>query len=447
MSGVNISVFTKSKPEQRLLESFVSEHQEFWLEGRLDGEGIYPGRYSCVVRLRRKGESDKERSAHVYKVKMAFEDEDLPPGVAQFVPAPCWMLEIGHVYNDELAWDDCIQLARYVATWGHGVTYTGEAGLELPDGRRPHTEVRPRRSPRDVLTLEWVAYFPKLTPESMGEYLRTVEENFPPAWPRRFGETEPLQGQLSPGEHHPFVKLWQEISDSDDVLKLLEFKMSAPALAGHITFPGKSNREPDEEPSHYMNRALKQTENISIITLQLDGGAVSGNPDQLESAVKLFTAVSCRLGCFYGRGFYDQGIDDNSGLGRMGNYPHRTGHAWTGLPPIPMWLNWFGKPYKDLVLSSIKSSNPEEIGDGVFIRMGSKPATLREMQDRGLVLPSQLLPTKPKANPPEAEVMAALSKLEAMLDAKTRERSPPPQNWSPPVWERGPAGLIPDLAM
>ncbi len=441
MGGAYVTIYTKERPENSLLESYVQSRQEFQLEGRLGGPRLYGSRWSPVARLRRVSGAEEERLVNIYDIKKVFEDDDMPAEVAEIMPAPGWVLEVSHVHNDEQAWDDCMKLARYVAEHCKGICYTGEAGIEWPEQLRGvGLRRRTTREVVDVLSFEWFVFSPKMSEESVTAFLETLRELFPSAWPRRFGDEDPLQEALPRYEHRPFLDFWRDMTDSTDFLKWLWFKAEPPCLDGNLSFPMKSNREMDEGLASWESRELRQTENICTINLRIDGGAVSEDPAQLEGAIDLFKAVSARLGCFYARGYFEKRVGSD-GIGEMGAYPHKVGHEWTGLPPMPMWLNWFGKPYKRLVMGSIKNFKPEERDDGVFVMLGPKPATLRQLEGLGFALPNELLPTRARTNSVAEEVVAVLKKLES----DTSRWAPKQGVWSPPVWERGMAETIPNF--
>lgn len=364
----------------------------------------------------------------------------MPTIVLEFVRPPCWQLEISHAYNDEQAWGDCLSLARYIAASCKGVTYTGEAGIDWPENARGQHQRPEEERPIDILTLEWFVSSPRMSSESVRAFLVTLKERFPLAWPRRFGDSEPLQGQLTTYEYKPFLDFWQELHSSNDFFKSILLKAKQPCLGGQMTFPIRSQREANETLDEWRTRKLHPTEDINTIELQFDCGAISKEPAQLEKIVDLFKTASLRLDSFYARGYLNTGIDSQSGIGRMGAYPHRIGHEWTGLPPMPMWLSWFGRSYKELILKSVEKFDPEVSNSGVFVRLAPKPAALRELQDAGFTLPPELLP-RASTNSIDIDMEKLLEKLDAATSAWSR----PASTWSPPVWERGRAAVIPNL--
>jgi hypothetical protein len=77
----------------------------------------------------------------------------------------------------------------------------------------------------------------------------------------------------------------------------------------------------------------------------------------------------------------------------------RNGH-WHGLPSMPMWLNWFGEPYKDVVAPHLAALTPakpsilrrlldgpvepvtphaEHRRNGLFVRLGDHPRAAKQL--------------------------------------------------------------------
>jgi hypothetical protein len=60
---------------------------------------------------------------------------------------------------------------------------------------------------------------------------------------------------------------------------------------------------------------------------------------------------------------------------------------WQGLSPVPMWLSWFGGPYRDLVAPHLEGEGGRRDA-GVLLRLGTEPRPAGELP--AWPLPQQL---------------------------------------------------------
>lgn len=103
-------------------------------------------------------------------------------------------------------------------------------------------------------------------------------------------------------------------------------------------------------------------------------------------------------------------------------------YGWQGIPPYTVWLSWFGRPYKGLVMNSVKHLAPMIIEEGVFIRLGDKPLDMHELEAKfKFDLPKELLEGWAKRD----------SSKEAALEKKDMGIPPASRGWK--------ADLIPKL--
>jgi hypothetical protein len=422
-----VTVYTKDKPGQSLLESYVESHPEMQLSGRLEDK-LLPGQFESEgirAELRRKGSEVQEHSPiHLFGPHRVFEDEDMDPDVAALVPAPAWQIEIGCALSREETWADALNLGEYVARQCRGAVWTGESGLTWPPQKLedPRHIKRREDTSMDTLTIEWFSHASKEPMNSGQAFLDVLKETFPELRPYRFGTYEPLQGQLSQDEDKPFLDAWRFCGgDTASMNTLLSLKSKRPCLYASVSFPQTYlsrivRRSIAGSPPG--PRPLTSTQNIVRVNMELDVSALTDERVR-ERTVVLFVAMARRLECFYAQGYVER-HHISSHKGRLGvtglkeQYPLPSGHEWFGIPPVPVWLSWFGRPYKPLVAPSLNdrgSPGVREEEGGIFVRLGEYPADLHQLQPIRFEFPNELLAKRNENDP----VMKLMEKLESVI--------------------------------
>ena len=400
MGGVHVTVVSKDRPGQSVLESYVRKRPEMLLSGQLEEEPP-PGEFEprgTRAELKRKGSHLELASPiDVYGPHRVFEDDDMDSEVASIVPAPGWQIEIGSGLSREETWEDALDLAKYIAVECRGAVWTGESGVEWPirerkglHGSWKKTPAVERSKPVDTITLEWFSHASKETTRTGQAFLDVLKEAFPELRPYRFGTYEPLQGQLGPEDDKPFIDAWKaRRADEAGYNSLLFLKSRRPCLYSSVSFPqNKFSRSvsPDRVVS-LKPRARTVAEDILRVSMQLDLEVLDDGKVR-ERVVRLFVAMARGLESFYAIGFVEREALVSRGggpyaVGMKGRYPLPSGHEWFGIPSVPTWLTWFGGPYKPLVSASLGRRGPtgvsEEV-DGFFVRLGERPADLNQLQ-------------------------------------------------------------------
>jgi hypothetical protein len=64
------------------------------------------------------------------------------------------------------------------------------------------------------------------------------------------------------------------------------------------------------------------------------------------------------------------------------------GRLWQGLPPVPLWLTWYGDGYRDLVRDALRRTEVVERDKGILVRLSEQPLPRTELP--GLELPEEL---------------------------------------------------------
>jgi hypothetical protein len=426
MGGVHVTVVSKDRPGQSVLESYVRKRPEMLLSGRLEEERP-PGEFEprgTKAELRRKDSEVEEKSPIVvYGPHRVFEDDDMDPEVASIVPAPGWQIEIGSGLNREETWEDALDLAKYIAVECRGAVWTGESGLEWPIRERKGLHGSWKKTPAversvDTITLEWFSHASKEPVRTGQAFLDVLKEAFPELRPYRFGTYEPLQGQLGPEDDMPFTDVWKaRRADESSYSSFLFLKSRRPCLYPSVGFPlNKFSRSvaPDRVVS-LKPRARTMAEDIMKVRMQLDLVALDDEKVR-ERVVGLFVAMARGLESFYALGYVEREALISFGggpyaVGMKGQYPLPNGHEWFGIPPVPSWLTWFGRPYKPLVSDSLRRRGPAGISEeagGFFVRLGERPADLNQLQAMRIELPAELLARRDEEN----DVVKLLAKLE-----------------------------------
>ena len=209
--------------------------------------------------------------------------------------------------------------------------------------------------------------------------LDLIKRHCPEALPARYGEFEPLQHRFD--LDHPEV--WTEfVVENDD---MVFWFASRPSFGGTSNGPRAAKyAKPDDEPYR-----------IGHLEVSFDGAVVAEDARWREAVVELFGSVASATQAFYGAAQVETGwiVSRNNRIwadARTDTAEHfLRGRLWQGHPPIPVWLSWFGPPYRDLVadniaaLSSTDATTPARSGLGRFFKTRAKPPAVPVVATRG----------------------------------------------------------------
>jgi hypothetical protein len=322
-------------------------------------------------------------------------------------------------------------LARHIAEQNDGAAFDPqEEGLVWPRGR-------PERVPKraDEITsrvgLEWFLPVERWVgaPQVLVELLA---RRCPEALPTRYGEFEPPQHRFDPACPSDFVEFL--LHREDDGFWFAK----RPSFGGSwFAPPAEKWARPDEEHLR-----------IAKLEVDFDGRVLEQDARWRDVVVDLFVTAAARLGAFFAAGQVEPGwtvTRTNRLYGTaetLGAGEHfLRGRLWQGLPPVPVWLSWFGRPYKNLVAGSLapdafdatphsrslrnrilRRSRTDDVtptivdaDDGIFVRLGEQP---RE-RDRlpAMPLPPELTYThRPPTEDPSGAVTWNPAKPEVQAD-------------------------------
>jgi hypothetical protein len=111
--------------------------------------------------------------------------------------------------------------------------------------------------------------------------------------------------------------------------------------------------------------------------------------------VACFKAVAGLPGSIYAAVGVERGHTINRGrvggtaMSETGPFPRAD--VWTGLPPSPTWLAWFGRPYAAAVRGAVDAHIAEDGESGLLVRMSRQPLNADELAAIFPPLPARLL--------------------------------------------------------
>ena len=372
----DLEIVVSIRPQHFLLEEFIALHNSLSISGQLGSET------GNVIVYRRGGKTELVASFEVWGPSKV-EPEDLEESVVSLVAAPRWMVEISVPAGgegDDVP--DAEALARYIAQRCKGVIYDPQAGAVV--WPKPIAKSRPIPRQKEkirLINLDWYLPRSQASLSTARNFLLILRELCPEAVPRRFGSYEPLQGRMEPDEEDPFLNAFLE-ECLREVGGGLFFSSGPPCFGGHIFTPHKKITE----TSPFLD--------VVHVSLNCDGRVLDAIPDWCDKIVRLFAELAERLKAFYAHGYVERGVyASRRGIGYGGDsehYPLPRGR-WVGIPSTPVWLAWFGGPYKPLVEASLKSSEYVSKPEGIFVRMGPSPLDLDELQGRTIRIPQELV--------------------------------------------------------
>jgi hypothetical protein len=191
--------------------------------------------------------------------------------------------------------------------------------------------------------------------------MEAIGRQLPEALPLNYGHYEPYEHAFEPVSFARFILAEDREYDSGF------WKARWPSFGGHWFY------EPE----------------CGIGTLQL---SFDLRGLDVERVAGLFMAAAADLDAFFAAAQVDPGYQVVEGAPAMTRLSTGTETfvtsilGWRGLPPVPMWLSWFGEPYRALVAEHLLGANDD--GRGLFVRMSDEPRPAAELGD--WPLPPQL---------------------------------------------------------
>jgi hypothetical protein len=139
---------------------------------------------------------------------------------------------------------------------------------------------------------------------------------------------------------------------------------------------------------------------VGILEAKFDGDVVAGDERWREAVADLLVAGAEAFGALFAAAQIEPGwIADRRNRLRMGNpglmqnEDFLCGMPWQGLPPVLVWLSWYGDPYRHLVRDTLMGglgpgTSVEERESGIAVRLSEVPRPRRDLPP--LPLPREL---------------------------------------------------------
>lgn len=317
----------------------------------------------------------------------AAEPEDFDEAVAAACLAPRWMLTVSVPYSrPKRAFSLARALARRLAEANAGAAFDPqEDGLIWPRGRARRVPPRSEEETTSLVRLAWFVPQERWQPAPR-VLVDLLSRHCPEALPTRYGQWEPLQHRFDPDAPDEFVRFLVENEDGDAF-----WFARRPSFGGSFNAPHAARFTPPEE-EHLR---------VARVTVDFDGRVLEEDERWREAVVDLFVRAASSFGAFFAAAQVEPGwtVTRNNRLyATAATLPEGAEHIlrgllWQGLPPVPVWLSWFGGPYRERVapvLTNERSADRrvETHPDGILVRLGEEPRPNSELQP--LPLPPEL---------------------------------------------------------
>jgi hypothetical protein len=329
---------------------------------------------------------------------VAAELEDFADEITEACAMPRWMTSIMVPYS---AGGDAIEtaceLAEAIAKAGDGAAFDPQTEMILwptaPDAikavRAARGEpARPRGKERktSLVSLEWLVTAEQWD-QAPATLLAVLARHVPEALPTRYGHHEPLQHRYEDAEAFARFVVVADDEDGDDDVDY-DAKGDGFWWAGAPSFGG--------------SWTLVREHGIGALGVDFDLQGIGG---RLDAVVALFADAARELGAFFAAAQVEPGVTVNAAnrvyltADSEGQETFLTLDGWRGLPPVPTWLSWFGRPYRDLVDPHLiperfvgprkgflrRRATPdihiERARDGILVRIGDSPKPVGELGD------------------------------------------------------------------
>lgn len=344
----DLEVATVTRPDNDLLNSFRARNPSLLINGAFGAKG------NVLVSMPVGGSVGP---AFTIDGPLAARADDLADPLADAVPDAAWLLQISvPADTDPDARALALALARDAARRYAGAVYDPQADRVLGRAAKAGPEAKLRLR---VVNLLWC--FPAdRRGELGGPLVRVLDEVYAKALPTRYGETEPLQNEFTPGDEDGFAVWWRAAARSGS--PLVAWKATPPCFGGDaaLTLPARD-----------------QAMAVTPLSLRFDGRAVESDASTRAAVVRLFVDVASRLGAIYGAGYVERNVvlgangrlgydaeSESLPLGRL---------IWEGIPAIPTWLAWFGAPYRNALGDEVRRSASESKAEGLLVRVADEP--------------------------------------------------------------------------
>ena len=400
----DLTIAAHERPEVEALEHWAGEN----------GLEVVPASDGKSFTLELPGKGDAGYVCEVWGPDPA-EPEDFDEALAEACLAPRWMLQVSVPYSvPKKNISRARSLARHLAEHASGAAFDPqEDRLLWPRGKQKRTPSRSEERETAMLRLDWFVA-PTRWRAAVAELVPLIARRCPEALPTRYGNYEPPPHRFDRADPEPFVRFVAENEDGDGF-----WYASSPSFGGSF-FASHADRYARGEDERYR---------VGRLELSFDADLITSDERWRETLVDVFVRGSEVFGAFFAAAQVEPGwivsrtnrpFAQAASLGE-GEHVLR-GRLWQGLPPVPVWLSWYGDPYRQLVTEAVRKQpqppTPEAkpllrrlIGGregketpkvlvedreaGIFVRLSEAPEPRRTLPR--LPLPEQLTYTERRA--------------------------------------------------
>jgi hypothetical protein len=327
------------------------------------------------------------------------EPEDFDDELAEACLAPRWMLEVSVPYSLPKAHQaKARSLATHIAKNSAGAAFDPqEDRLLWPRGKPKRVAPRSADEETSLVELDWFVVRSRWT-NAVESLVSVLTRHAPEALPTRYGQWEPPPHRFDRKNPVPFVEFVANNEDGHGF-----WYASRPSFGGSFTAP-HADKYAKAEDDRYR---------VGHLEVSFDGRVVADDARWREAVVDLFTHGAEMFGAFFAAAQVEPGwtVTRNNRLFATASVQDGEhflrGRLWQGLPPVAVWLSWYGDPYRELVRAVFEEDGEAEpVGRTSPLRRMARrrdgathrPVDVRERRDGILVrltqepLPRQELP-------------------------------------------------------
>lgn len=296
--------------------------------------------------VQRPGRGDSGNVAEVWGPDPA-EPEDFEEVLAEACLSPRWMLQVSMPYSVPKAnIAHGRSLARYLAEHSEGAAFDPqEDRLLWPRGKQKRTPARAGEEETSMLTLEWFVA-PSRWHAAAENIVPLLVRRCPEALPTRFGAWEPPPHRFDRADPAAFVDFVASSEDGDGF-----WYASRPSFGGSFTAPHADKYTSGEDERF----------RIGQIEVSFDGRLIFSDERWREAVVELFARGAEVFRAFFAAAQVEPGWTvsrNNRPFAQAASVQESEhflrGRLWQGLPPVPVWLSWYGDPYRELVREALQ---------------------------------------------------------------------------------------------
>jgi hypothetical protein len=331
----DLTIAAHQKPTRDVIGAWASE-QGFEAVTAADGHSYT---------IQKAGRGDAGYICEVWGPDPA-EPEDFDEELAAACLAPNWMLQVSSPYSVPKAnLAHARSLARYIAERTDGAAYDPqEERLLWPRGKKSRTPSRTTEQATSMLTLEWFVA-PSRWQNAVASLVPLLAPRCPEALPTRYGSWEPPPHRFDRAEPDPFVDFVARSEDGDGF-----WYASKPSFGGSFIAP---HADEHAKPADERFR-------IGKLEISFDGNLIAADEKWREGIVELFVRGAETFRAFFAAAQVESGwtVSRNNRPWATGSVVQESEHflrgrLWQGLPPVPIWLSFYGHPYRELVAEAV----------------------------------------------------------------------------------------------